>query len=170
MVERDSLQALLRDPLAPCQERVQGRATDQVGQRTDHAAGALVRVTVQGGEGTGAVRAQAEGVLQGGEQLAKSNWELEPPPCSRHRLPRPALLTWCNYGISAHLSAIQNRGGPSPNAWTIVARFPFTAANEAEQVAGPGEQITISCPRTRTAHVAGTSPSHHARDAEGHGA
>lgn len=68
MVEWDHLEALLGDLLAAGEDRVESGAADQVRERADHAAGAVVEVAVQAGEAAGLVRVEPEGVLQGGDQ------------------------------------------------------------------------------------------------------
>ena len=45
-----------------------GGAADEVGQAADHAAGALVQVAVERGQGAGRMLVQPQGVFQGGDQ------------------------------------------------------------------------------------------------------
>ena len=58
VVDQDGVQQLLADPLAAGEDRTDRGRAEQMGQATDHAAGALVEVAVKPGQGAGLVAVQ----------------------------------------------------------------------------------------------------------------
>ncbi|MFE0726891.1 hypothetical protein ACFW2X_01300 [Streptomyces antibioticus] len=68
MVDPDTSQGGFGDALAAVEDGGDRRGPDQVGEAPDHAAGSLVQVFRQTGQGVGRVTVQAKGALQRGDQ------------------------------------------------------------------------------------------------------